>query len=56
MDTDKWNLTREKVSHNHLVPKLNLLAEAFEDHLVNTVFKSTFLDKYGYSAICPMFS
>jgi len=50
-----WKLTREKVSHNHQLPKLNELAEAFEDHLVNTTFKSTFLDDYGYSAICPMF-
>ena len=50
-----WKLTREKVSHNHQLPKLNVLAEAFEAHLVNTVFKSTFLDNYGYSSICPMF-
>ena len=50
-----WKLTREKISHNHLMPKLDILAEAFASHLVNSVFKSTFLDKYGYSAICPMF-
>lgn len=50
-----WKLTREKVSHNHLMPKLDVLAEAFASHLVKSVFKSTFLDKYGYSAICPMF-
>jgi transposase len=50
-----WKLTREKVSHNHLMPKLGVLAEAFASHLANSVFKSTFLDKYGYSAICPMF-
>lgn len=50
-----WKLTREKVSHNHLIPKLNELAEAFASHLSDSVFKSTFLDKYGYSAICPMF-
>jgi transposase len=50
-----WKLTREKVSHNHLMPKLDVLAKAFASHLVNSVFKSTFLDKYGYSAICPMF-
>lgn len=50
-----WKLTREKVSHNHHLPKLNVLAEAFETHLVNTVFKSAFLDNYGYSSIYPMF-
>jgi len=51
-----WKATREKVSHNHLLPKLPVLAAAFEAHLVNSVFKSTFLDKYGYSSICPMFN
>lgn len=51
-----WKLTREKVSHNHLIPKLNELAEAFRSHLVNSIFKSTFLDSYGYSAICPRFN
>lgn len=50
-----WKATRAKVSHNHLLPKLPVLAEAFEAHLVNSVFKSTFLDNYGYSSICPMF-
>lgn len=50
-----WKLTREKVSHNHLLPKLNELAHAFEDHLMNTTFKSAFLDNYGYSDICPIF-
>lgn len=50
-----WKLTREKVSHNHQLPKLSELAEAFKDHLVNTTFKSAFLDNYGYSAIRPMF-
>ena len=50
-----WKITRGKISHNHLIPKLNVLAEAFASHLVNSVFKSTFLDKYSYSAICPMF-
>lgn len=51
-----WKATREQVSHNHLMPKLDVLADAFEAHLANSVFKSTFLDKYGYSAICPMFN
>lgn len=49
-----WKLTREKVSHNHQIPKLNQLAQEFEAHLQNTTFKSTFLDKYGFNAICPM--
>lgn len=50
-----WKLTREKISHNHQIPKLPELADAFAAHLEQTSFKSSFLDKYGYSAICPMF-
>lgn len=51
-----WKLTREKVSHNHQLPKLNELADTFENHLAKTTFKSRFLDNYAYSAIRPMFN
>lgn len=50
-----WKLTREKVSHNHTIPKLSELADAFEAHLTNTTFVSTLLDKHGYTDICPRF-
>ena len=49
-----WKATREKVSHNHEISTLDQLAREFESHLLNTTFKSTFLDKYGFTAICPM--
>lgn len=49
-----WKLTREKVSHNHDMAKLTQLAQAFEAHLKETKFKSTFLDQYRLDTICPM--
>jgi hypothetical protein len=32
------------------------LADRFLNQLKSTTFKSSFLDKYGYSAICPLFN
>jgi transposase len=51
-----WKLTRRAVSHNHLIPKLPDLADKFEQHLKSHSFQSSFLDRYGYSALCPMFN
>ena len=50
-----WKATRKAVSHNHIEPRFAELANRFEKYLVSTTFKSSFLDRYGYSAICPMF-
>lgn len=50
-----WKATRQKVSHNHLTPGLEALAQAFETHIQETLFESSFLDKYGYSPICLMY-
>jgi transposase len=50
-----WKAVRKKVSHNHLEVKLPQLANRFLNQLNSYTFKSTFLNKYGYSAICPMF-
>ena len=50
-----WKATRKAVSHNHIEPRFAELANRFEKHLTSTAFKSTFLDRYGYTAICPMF-
>ena len=50
-----WKTVRKEVSHNHLEPKLPQLADRFLNKLNSSSFKSSFLDKYGYSAICPMF-
>lgn len=50
-----WKATRGTVSHNHLEPRLPKLADQFEKHLTTTTFTSSFLDRYGYTAIHPMF-
>ena len=50
-----WKAARQAVSHNHLVSRLPELAAQFEKHLASTTFNSSFLDRYGYTAIRPMF-
>jgi transposase len=51
-----WKAVRKEVSHNHLEVRLPELAGRFLDNLSSSTFKSSFLDKYGYTAICPMFN
>ena len=51
-----WKRTREHISHNHMETKLQDLADAFESYLSNSVFKSAFLERYGYSANCSVFN
>lgn len=51
-----WKSVRKEVSHNHLEAKLPQLADRFLNKLTSSTFQSSFLDKYGYSAIYPMFS
>jgi transposase len=50
-----WKATRKAISHNHFVPRLAELAKRFEDHLTSNTFASSFLDRFGYNAIRPMF-
>ena len=51
-----WKATRREVSHNHSAPRLAELADKFEAHLVANTFPSSFLQRYGYDIICPMFN
>lgn len=51
-----WKAVRKAVSHNHLETRLPELADRFLGKLNTSTFKSSFLDKYGYSTIRPMFS
>jgi transposase len=51
-----WKSVRNEVTHNHLEVRLPKLAERFLSKLNSSSFKSSFLDKYGYFAICPMFT
>lgn len=50
-----WKAARKAVSHNHTISSLPELANRFEEFLTNTAFPSSFLDRFGYTAICPMF-
>ena len=50
-----WKAVRKQVSHNHLEARLPALADRFLNKLNATIFKVTFLDRYGYTAICPRF-
>jgi len=50
-----WKATRQAVSHNHSEPNLDKLADAFEAHLKETTFPSSFLDKYDYLPLCMRF-
>jgi len=51
-----WKTVRREVSHNHLEVRLPELADRFLNQLDSSTFKSSFLDRYGYTAICPMFN
>lgn len=50
-----WKAVRKEVSHNHLEVKLSKLANRFLNKLNSSTFKSSFLDRYGFTAICSMF-
>jgi transposase len=50
-----WKAARKAVSHNHDFATLPALAGQFENFLHKTSFPSSFLDRFGYTAIYPMF-
>ncbi len=50
-----WKAARKAVSHNHTMTTLPALASKFEEFLSKTSFPSSFLDRYGYSAVRPLF-
>lgn len=50
-----WKATRRAVSHNHQTPRLPELADKFEEHLRTTTFESSFLERYGFNLIRPVF-
>lgn len=51
-----WKAVRRNVSHNHTYRRLPELAEQIEKHLTEKTFVSSFLDRYGLTAISPMFN
>ena len=50
-----WKDSRRSVSHNHQIPRLPELEDRFEQHLNSNTFECSFLNQYGFTAICPMF-
>lgn len=50
-----WKAARKAISHNHDFAALPALAGEFENFLRNALFPSSFLDRFGYTAIYPMF-
>jgi len=50
-----WKAARKAVSHNHSISSLPALAGRFEEFLSKTSFPSSFLDRYGYTAVRPLF-
>jgi transposase len=50
-----WKAVRKTVSHNHLEARLPELADRFLNKLNSSFFKDTFLQRYGFTSICPMF-
>lgn len=50
-----WKATREAVSHNHAIAKLDQLADSFEAHLNSTTFPCSLLDLHNYTHLCMMF-
>lgn len=50
-----WKAVREAVSHNHRHARLETLAKTFEEHMSQTRFPCSLLDKHGYETVCEMF-
>jgi transposase len=50
-----WKAARRAVSHNHSIASLPALADKFVEFLSKTSFPSSFLDRYGYNAVRPLF-
>jgi hypothetical protein len=51
-----WKETHRAVSHNHAQPRLPDLAAQFEQHFSTTTSESSFLSRYGYTGLCPMYA
>ncbi|RIK38568.1 MAG: IS630 family transposase [Chloroflexi bacterium] len=51
-----WKATREAVSHNHQMSKLDQLAHAVEAHLTSTTFPCSLLDQHDYHRLSMLFS
>jgi hypothetical protein len=48
-----WKQARRAVSHNHLLPKLGPLADAFGSCLKTNTFHTQFLERCRHTLVCP---
>ena len=48
-----WKQSRRAISHNHVCPKLPLLADNFEQYLRDNLFHTSFLHDYAFDLVCP---
>jgi putative transposase len=51
-----WKATRAAISHNHDQRQLSSLADRFEQHLEETTFSYSLLERYDHGRICAMFN
>ena len=50
-----WKTVRSAFSHNHTETQLPTLAEQFEQHLTDTAFAYSFLEKFDFVNLCARF-
>lgn len=50
-----WKAARKAVSHNHSIVSLTAIADKFQNFLQSSSFSCSFLDRFGFTAVCPMF-
>jgi transposase len=50
-----WKDARAHVTHNHIINKLDTLADLFEAHLTNNTFPCSLLELHDYHRICARF-
>jgi len=51
-----WKTVRSAISHNHTETQLAKLADSFEQHLTNTAFDYSCLEKFDFVNLCARFN
>lgn len=50
-----WKAVRTAISHNHEETQLQSLVERFQQHLDDTTFDYSFVEKYDFESLCARF-
>lgn len=50
-----WKDARAHVTHNHIINKLDTLADSFEAHLTQNTFPCSLFDLHNYQPLCARF-